>query len=809
MKIPIYRKDYLYSAYLITTTDLKFEIFEDFVIVDSKINFVSNPQNLQTELFLNGENLELLGISINGITPNYTLTSNGLTLFNLPQSFTFDARVKIYPQKNTSLNGLYKSSGMFCTQCEAHGFRNITYYLDRPDVLSKWSVEIIADKVKYPTQLSNGNFDGKYWTDPHPKPCYLFALVVGDLAVKTDTFTTQEGMDVKLKIFTEHHNIDKTDFAMESLKNAMLWDEERFNLSYDLDNYMIVAVDDFNMGAMENKGLNVFNSSCVLTSPSTATDDDYLRVEAVIAHEYFHNWTGNRITCKDWFQLSLKEGLTVFRDQEFSADMGDREVKRIEDVSFLKSHQFKEDASPLSHPVRPDSYLEMNNFYTLTIYEKGSEIVRMLHTMLGEEKFQRAMKLYVDRFDGEAVEIEDFVKCMSNIKNFDFDKFMLWYQTSGTPKITIKNTNNLITISRIDDRLLPLKYAIFNTNGKKLKEDLLILEEKVHKYDFSTLGDDLIFSWNRNFSAPIIIEYENTIDEFGILAIYDDNLLSRYEAIQNNFVSAITENIDIDDILDDLTNSTLNLTELNALFTMPSDEIIYNNLRHRNPHQLFKDKDFYIKHIAKKYHKLFANYYLIDGDYIFNTTEIAKRRWNNLSLFYLVKNGNFDLAYQQFKNANCMTDKLSSFRLLLSADNKYIVEVIESFYQEFKNDDLVMDKWFSTQASSPTTDLTKILELLKHSKFNLKNPNKVRALLGGWSQNINFHTAKGYEFLTNMIIKLDKINPQIAARLVSNLTNFKQYENSYQNLQKQQLQKIKQVDNLSTDVFELVEKSLN
>ncbi|MEO1945361.1 MAG: aminopeptidase N, partial [Candidatus Thioglobus sp.] len=452
---PIYRKDYLPSPYLISTTELNFELFDDQTIVTSRIVFYKNKEvkgsGVHNSLFLNGVNLDLVSISIGEVTPKYKVKDDGLELNDLDDDFVLDVITRIHPEKNTTLNGLYKSSGNYCTQCEAHGFRHITYYLDRPDVLSTFTTSIKANPSKYPVLLSNGNLisesDGSaVWHDPAPKPCYLFALVAGDFAVLEDKYKTISDRDVDLKIYVEPHNIGKTRFAMDSLIKSFEWDERRFGLEYDLDIYMIVAVDDFNMGAMENKGLNIFNSTYVLANPETATDKDFINVEAVIGHEYFHNWTGNRVTCRDWFQLSLKEGLTVFRDQEFTSDMHSRSIKRIEDVNQLRTYQFAEDAGPMQHPVRPESYIEMNNFYTVTVYEKGAEVIRMIHTLLGESGFQRGMKLYFKRHDGCAVTIDDFVSSMSDANNFDFSQFMNWYSEAGTPEVSI--TSNFDDINK-------------------------------------------------------------------------------------------------------------------------------------------------------------------------------------------------------------------------------------------------------------------------------------------------------------------------------------------------------------------------
>lgn len=810
----IYRKDYQPSAYLIRTTDLDFDLSENQTIVKSVIRFYKNPQsNKGNELFLNGVDLELLSITINDKTPDYQLLKDGLKLSQLNDEFVLKITTRIHPENNTSLNGLYQSNGNFCTQCEAQGFRQITYYLDRPDVLSVFTTHIKADANHYPLLLSNGNLidsnSGKVtWYDPAPKPCYLFALVAGDFKVLEDNYTTKNGVEVALKIYVEAHNIDKTQFAMDSLKRAFAWDEARFNLEYDLDIYMIVAVDDFNMGAMENKGLNIFNSSCVLSSQKTATDEDYLRIEAVIAHEYFHNWTGNRVTCKDWFQLSLKEGLTVFREQEFSADMHDFAMKRIEDVAYLKAYQFDEDSSPLRHPVRPESYIEMNNFYTMTVYEKGAEIVRMLHTMLGEANFQQGMALYFQRFDGLAVEIEDFVRCMCDVQAFDFDGFMLWYSTHGTPKINIKNQNNHITITQNDKRLIPIKYGILNENGKQITQGMLVLDKTTQQFDFSHLGDNLHFSWLRDFSAPVIIEQDLSVNDLGFLARFESNVFTRFESMQSLHILAITQNTDINFIVDKLLDEP-EISVLSVLFVLPTFEVIAQTLPKQDPHWIYQQKNHHAKQLAQRYQDFFLQQYqAMEQAYRFDTQAILMRKWRNTCLYYLTHIGRFDLAYSQFKNCDCMSDKLASFNCILSENNPYIDEITKDFYTQFADDELVLNKWFSAQAGAKTSDLNAIKKLLKHPKFNLNNPNKARALLAQWANNINFHQDDGYQFLADMVLKLDAINPQIAARLVSNLTDFNKFKAPYKNAQKQQLERIFATKNLSNNVFEVVQTAL-
>jgi aminopeptidase N len=805
MKQRIYRKDYTPSNYLISNTDLVFEICaDDSVIVSSELSFYANDLVKNTnELFLNGENLELLSIEIAGKVPNYTKQKDGILLKDLPEKFVLKTQVKIYPVKNTSLSGLYKSGKkdkqMFCTQCEAHGFRNITYYLDRPDVLSVWSVEIIADKQKYPTQLSNGNLTSGVWIDPHPKPCYLFALVVGDLAITKGVYK-----DFELEIYTEYHNRDKTAFAMQSLKNAMQWDEQRFGLSYDLDKFMIVAVDDFNMGAMENKGLNIFNSSLVLASPKTATDKNYLDIEAVIGHEYFHNWTGNRITCRDWFQLSLKEGLTVFRDQEFSMDLRNRDIKRIEDAYYLRTHQFSEDASTFSHPVRPESYIEMDNFYTLTVYEKGAEIVRMLHTILGESGFQKMMQKYIIAFDGKAVSIDDFVSC-GDLENAE--QFKIWYEKAGTPTVEIKQNGNKIVIIQDDNRITPIKYGVFDASGKELKNATLLLNKKSNEFDFndiSKFGGDLHFSWLRDFSAPVILKDNLNTEQRLFLVQFDTNVFVRFDNIQElMFLAILEEDNSIFTAFDYLIANEDNNATLAKLLKTPSLKDIYAKVKIIDVAKIDKKLTSFKQKIANTYQEFFNNTYTkLNKKYQFNTEAIYERELKNLCLEYLAIAGNFTNAYQQFVTPNCATDKMAAFHLLLGSEFKK--EVIDSFYQEFKSDDLMLNKWFFAIASHNKTTVEEVGKLLTHQNFNIKNPNKVRSLIGGWMNNVNSHSAQGYAILTTVITQLNAINPQIGARLATHFANYNKFSNKYKTLQLQQITDIKKIKNLSANIFEIV-----
>ncbi len=825
-----YRKDYKVSNYLIRSTDLSFDLGKDKTTVKSKVLYYKNPKSKDnsSELFLNGVELELVSIYIDGKTPDYELSKNGLLLKNTPNEFLLEIVNTIHPESNTSLNGLYKSSGNFCTQCEAYGFRQITYYLDRPDVLSVFTTHIKADSDKYPVLLSNGNLikqeNGSVtWYDPSPKPCYLFALVAGELDVIEDTYTTVSGRQVELKIYVEKHNINKTQFAMNSLKRAFAWDEKRFGLEYDLDIYMIVAVDDFNMGAMENKGLNIFNSTYVLANPDTATDTDFINIEAVIGHEYFHNWTGNRVTCRDWFQLSLKEGLTVFRDQEFTSDLHSRSIKRIDDVKRLRTFQFAEDAGPMSHPVRPESYIEMNNFYTFTVYEKGAEVIRMIHTFLGEIGFQKGMNLYFDRHDGDAVTINDFVLAMSDANNFDFAKFMNWYSVSGTPEVeivsTYNNSHNIFKVKVVQTGkevfYFPLNYALMDENGAKLDSGTLVINNKQQEFVFDNIKTRPVASWLRGFSAPIKLKTNlETTDKVFLLA-NDTDGFSRWDIAQRLWIDLILfDNVDefsFFQALEKCISTVDDYALLAELITIPGERILHQEVNEIDVFAIHNKREELVAKFANKFKsELLDLHKLCNSDkYAFNNKAVGNRALKNICLYYLSKLGGFDLAYDQYINANCMTDRIASFSILTSENNKYKDEVINSFYNNYKNDVQVMDKYFAVLSSANAATLDNIQELMQHKLFEFNTPNRLRSVVGSFAGNyVNFHNQDSYEFFTKVIIKLNSINPQIGARLVSVYNQWKRYTPGLGELQKQQLERILKVDNLSNDIYEIVSKAL-
>ncbi len=835
---PIYRKDYTPSEYLIRTTELEFNLTETQTIVTSKISFYKNPKTTKktNTLFLDGINLELISILVDKAKPGYKLVEQGLELNNLADEFILEIKNRIHPEKNTSLNGLYQSSGNFCTQCEAHGFRQITYYLDRPDVLSVFTTRIKADKQKYPVLLSNGNLieqstGGVTWHDPTPKPCYLFALVAGDFALKKDVYTTLSGNEVSLRIYVQAHNIHKTQFAMAALKRSFAWEEERFGLEYDLDIYMIVVVDDFNMGAMENKGLNIFNATYVLASPNTATDKDFIDIEAVIGHEYFHNWTGNRVTCRDWFQLSLKEGLTVFRDQEFTSDLHTRSIKRIKDVNALRAFQFAEDMSPMRHPVRPEHYIEMNNFYTLTVYEKGAEIIRMVHTFLGETGFQKGMQLYFQRFDGDAVTIDDFIQSMSDANSFDFSQFMYWYSQSGTPKVSITSNYNQndktfkVSISQHSqyDYFFPLKFALLDDTGSELESGVLTVKDKEQVFIFHNIDSEPTPSWLRGFSAPIKLESDLTFKQKIFLVGHDSDAFNRWDNAQQLWLSLILASSGIDqDLFFDAIEKSLKNTLLEGdcvdksliceILTLPPERFLHQQQEIIDVFEIHNKREQVINKIIQRFKFLFAKIYLnlnIYKPYELTPETVGNRALKNICLYYLAISGEFKLAFEQFKSANCMSDKMASLKALMVRDNPYKNIALGEFYHEFKNDIQVMDKYFSIQSSAPTADVESIKTLMQHKLFSFNTPNRLRSLIGGFSQNhANFHNQQGYELLTDIIIKLNQSNPQIGAKLTLVYSHWRRFSPELKVLQKQQLEKILAIDDLSNDIFEIIQAAL-
>ncbi len=874
----IFLKDYQAPDYWIDTTDLTFELHEDHALVTSVLGVRRNDDRGEgscdemPNLSLVGVELELVSVFVDGnelASESYTSGSDHLVLPVNSKAFELKVVTRIRPQENTSLEGLYKSNGMFCTQCEAEGFRKITYYLDRPDVMSKFTTKVIADKGRYPILLSNGNDiargdldDNRHfvtWEDPFKKPSYLFALVAGDLEVVDDSFTTMSGRDVKLRIFTESHNIHKCDHAMISLKKSMKWDEEVYGREYDLDIFMIVAVDHFNMGAMENKGLNIFNSSCVLASPDTAGDASYQRIEAIVAHEYFHNWSGNRVTCRDWFQLSLKEGFTVFRDSQFSADMNSRGVKRIEDATMMKTAQFAEDAGPMAHPIRPQSFIEISNFYTLTIYEKGCEVVRMIQTIVGKDNFRKGSDLYFERHDGQAATCEDFVKAMEEASGVDLTQFRNWYNQAGTPVLNV--TDNFdkasgkysLTIAQScpatpgqESKLpfhIPVVVALLDNEGNTLSldeagaiEKILHLKESEETFVFEGVSSKPLPSLLRQFSAPVKVKYDYSRDDLVFLLKHDSDSFNRWDAGQRLATEVIQEmvaaqaegkSIQPDDKLVAaigavIADQNLELAVKARMLVLPTEGSLAEQAKEIQP-LLITEARSQVKQAIAATHKdaLLALYHSLEqeGDYQPVASDIAERSLRNTCLAYLTELDEAEmlqLAVSQYDQASSMNDRKAALVSVINAGHqvkKTTDRLLEDFLQCFKDDSVVMDDWFMIQSSSSVLgSLNHVKALMEHDSFDKSSPNKLRSLIGGFAAGNmkRFHegNGEGYEFLADMIIILDKQNPQVAARLMTPLTRWRKYEPVVRERMKSALERIKAVPDLSTDIFEVVTKSL-
>lgn len=862
-----YLKDYQSPEFLIDNLDLEFELGEEHTIVKSRLALTQNPDitTINKNLILQGEELELKSVSLDGKLlkrSQYEVKPKSLTIFNVPKKFILEIHTLIKPQLNTALSGLYKSNGNFCTQCEAEGFRRITYFLDRPDVMTRYTTTIIGDKKRYPVLLSNGNLvdsgsldkDRHWarWEDPFKKPSYLFALVAGDLEYIEDIFETQSGKKVTLRIYVEKGNKDKSDHAMQAVKKAMRWDEDKFGREYDLDIYMIVAVSDFNMGAMENKGLNIFNTKYILAKPETATDQDYIHVEAVVAHEYFHNWTGNRITCRDWFQLSLKEGLTVYRDQSFTADTTSRAVARIQDVNGLRVGQFPEDAGPLAHPVRPDSYIEINNFYTQTIYEKGAEVIRMMNTILGNDLFRQGMDLYFDRHDGQAVTTEEFVKSMEDASGIDLTQFRLWYSQAGTPILKIEDDYDEIQkkytldIKQIIPATpgqknkmpmhIPVKIGLLDTSGKELLADIVHVKKAHEVFQFENIASKPTPSLLREFSAPVKIHYNFSDKALQLLFKHDPDPFNRWEAGQNyaiNLIMNLIKNFQQgkklhlpDEFVDGYIYALRTIEDklfLAEILTLPSEKYLAEQMDVVDVDAIHAVREFVLHELGKQLKNLFWSTYQKNhsekNQYQFNMHEVGRRQLKNLCLGYLMllddAEINENLGMRQFNHTltNNMTDTIAALKFLSNINGPLRNEALSKFYDQWENDALVVDKWFAIQATSklPKT-LNNVKKLTEHRAFDIKNPNKVYALVGSFChQNpIHFHAVngEGYEFLAKFVLELDTINPLIAARLITPLTNWRRYDSARQKLMKQQLKNVLQNKKLSNDVYELASKSL-
>lgn len=870
-----YLKDYTPPAYLIDKTFLAFSISEGATRVSSRLLMRRNPMAAAGQpLVLNGQDLQLLSIAIDDkplSAADYQLGDETLTIASVPEAFTLRCETQIHPEKNTSLEGLYRSRTMYCTQCEAEGFRKITYYLDRPDVMSEFETTIIADAGSFSTMLSNGNCvadveeGGKRkvtWHDPFPKPCYLFALVAGNLSCIEDHFVTCSGRDVTLQIFVEEKDLEKCEHAMASLKNAMRWDEEVYGREYDLDIFMIVAVDDFNMGAMENKGLNIFNTSCVLAHPQTTTDAGFQRVEAVVAHEYFHNWSGNRVTCRDWFQLSLKEGFTVYRDAEFSADMNSRAVKRIEDVSLLRTVQFAEDAGPMAHPVRPDSYMEISNFYTVTIYEKGSEVVRMLANILGPQKFREATDLYFSRFDGQAVTCEDFVQSMEEVSGFDLTQFRHWYSQAGTPELTIADSYDAesqcysLSVKQATPATpgqphklpfhIPCKVSLYgeagafalNLQGQLLDAEradntelVLDITEAEQQFLFTGLSEKPTPSLLRGFSAPVKIHYDYSAEQLAHLMQMDSDGFSRWDASQSLIIQVLqgvmqgqdvsmAETLLLSACKTLLEDASLDAAMVALMLTLPAESYLMDLQQAADPALIHQTRRALQLRIAEAleaewravYQRLAVPAQGQSGD------AIAARSLRNVALGYLMLLGDepsIRACWQQYQVADNMTNRLAALRALVntSAAQQQAEAALADFYQQWQGESLVVNMWLQVQASCelPGT-LARVEVLLQHPAFDYTNPNKVRALVAGFATGnpAAFHAdnGEGYRFLADQVLHLNHLNPQIASRLLTPLTRWRGIEPVRAALMKQELQRIMADSTLSKDVYEVVSKSL-
>ena len=861
-----YLKDYQTPAYRILETDLHFDIAEPQTVVKSRLTV--EPQRVGEPLVLDGS-AKLLSVKINGAAADYVLEGETLTIAGVPsERFTVEVETEILPAENKSLMGLYASGGNLFTQCEPEGFRKITFYIDRPDVMSKFTTTIVADKKRYPVLLSNGNkidggefSDGRHWVkweDPFAKPSYLFALVAGDLAVTEDYFTTMSGRNVKIEFYTTEADKPKVGFAVESLKNAMKWDETRFGLEYDLDIFMVVAVGDFNMGAMENKGLNIFNTKFVLADSRTATDTDFEGIESVVGHEYFHNWTGNRVTCRDWFQLSLKEGLTVFRDQEFSGDRASRAVRRIENIRLLRQHQFPEDAGPTAHPVRPASYEEMNNFYTMTVYEKGAEVVRMYHTLLGEEGFQKGMKLYFQRHDGQAVTCDDFRAAMADANGINLDQFALWYSQAGTPVLEaegrLKNNSFELTIKQTvpptpdmadkQPMMIPVKVGLLNRNGeavafdyqgKRATEAVLLLTEAEQTFRFEGVTEAVVPSLLRGFSAPVHLNYPYSDDDLLLLLAHDSDAFTRWEAAQTLYrravaanLAALSDGVELPKhekllaavekvISDDLLDNAFKA----LLLGVPSEAELWDGAENIDPLRYHQAReallDTLAAHFLPKWHELNRQAVKQENQsYEYSPEAAGWRTLRNVCRSFVLRAdpAHIETVAEKYgEMAQNMTHEWGILSAVNGNESDTRNRLLAQFADKFSDDALVMDKYFALIGSSRRSDtLQQVQTALQHPKFSLENPNKARSLIGSFSRNVpHFHAedGSGYRFIADKVIEIDRFNPQVAARLVQAFNLCNKLELHRKNLVKQELQRIRAQEGLSKDVGEIVGKILD
>ncbi len=875
--MPILLSDYRPPGWLIDSVRLEFDLRPDTTRVKARLACRRNPaaDDDQAPLILDGDELSLKALKVNGgeiADSDYVLDDRSLRLAGLPESAEVEIETEIDPAANTKLEGLYLSNGNFCTQCEAEGFRRITFFSDRPDVMATYHVTIRAERAAFPVLLSNGNLmesgdlDGgrhyAIWHDPFPKPSYLFALVAGNLAVVEDHFSTASGRDVTLRIYVEHGNEDRCGYAMDTLKRAMRWDEERYGLEYDLDLFNIVAVSDFNMGAMENKSLNIFNSKYVLANPDTATDQDYAFIESIIAHEYFHNWTGNRVTCRDWFQLSLKEGLTVFRDQQFSADMRSEAVARIKDVRALRARQFPEDSGPLAHPVRPASYIEINNFYTATVYEKGAEVIRMLHRLLGEEGFQRGMRQYFERHDGAAATCDDFVAAMADANDVDLTQFKRWYSQAGTPVVTVKSQydpeREILDLSlrqetpptpgqAAKDALhLPLEIGLLDAAGNALPIKLddaedstemsrnLELTKREQNFRFHGIKSPPLISLNRGFTAPIKLAQELDRPERALLMAHDGDLLNRFEAGQRLATELLLDRVSVAEadhseasfyVYIDALGACLGDGDLDDAFraellALPSEDYLGEQMAVVDVEAIHQAREALRRIAATKLQTELLSVYRSkqsNTPYRPDAASAGRRALKNRALWYLAARSDaasMSLLVGQYQTADNMTDRMAALALLNDIAGSAREDAMDDFFARYQDDPLVLDKWFQLQATSALPEtLERVKALLQHDKFSLTNPNRVRALIGAFAnQNpLRFHAedGAGYEFLVDQILELDWKNPQVAARLATVLGRWQRFGPPRRDAMRQALERIFSRVGMSRDLFEIVDKSLS
>lgn len=866
--------DYAPPHFFIKEVDLTFHLDpqKTRVIAISKIYLNEKAYEGKHPLILDGEDLELLRVKIDGKTlepSEYEITPYTMTLFDVPRECILEIETQINPEGNTKLEGLYMSGGYYCTQNEAEGFRRITYFLDRPDVMAKYRTRIIAPKKHFPFLLSNGNLIEKksinedlhqaVWEDPFPKPCYLFALVAGDFGVVEDHFITQSQKQVDLKIYCDHGDEVKCTFAMQCLKKAMKWDEERFGLEYDLDLFMIVVIGAFNAGAMENKGLNIFNSAAVLAHKEISTDQDFTYIERVIAHEYFHNWTGDRVTCRDWFQLTLKEGLTVFRDHEFSSDMNNKELRRLEDAIALKTVQFPEDMGPTSHPIQPKTYLEVNNFYTRTVYEKGSEVIGMICTLIGWENFRKGMERYFELFDGMAVTTEDFVHAMEVVSQKDLSIFRRWYDQNGTPELNVNFTYNeeektlildlqqscnpMVKTTNMKPFHFPLRIGFISIDGKevtatcsKAREDaygmLIEMKEEEETFVFENVEKEVIPSINRRFSAPIQVHLPLQKHDYLLLMRHDSDSYNRFEAGQEVALELMLKQVELYRDNHSLSVDTGYLRvfgellrdkeidpALKAFFLMlPSETIMMQRQEKYAFEANYEVREFFAFEIARHFEEDFWAVYreMQEKEYHLNPQAKGKRALKNRALYYLSllgKSEGVDTLFEQYTQANNMTDRFTALRLLCNIEAPQKHTALEDFYGQFRDDPLVLMKWFSAQAASKLdTTFERVQALIEHPAFDLKIPNHARALLYTFSENHNqFHSLEHptYAFFTDMILKLDTINPYVASKLCHCFKKYQKLDDDHQVMMQKEMKRILEKKNLSPNVYEIISNSLS